>query len=116
MNAVRHLAIVALGDEDLVNGLRLAGVSRCHVIGEHNTRDEVREALSALLDEPDIGVIVISEGYVNHVEDLLAEIREKKTVTPIVVEVPSRSGTEYGAVAEYYQGYIRKFIGFNIVI
>jgi vacuolar-type H+-ATPase subunit F/Vma7 len=29
---IKHLDIAVIGDEDLVNGLRLAGVSRYHVI------------------------------------------------------------------------------------
>ena len=109
-----HLELAVIGDKDLVNGLRLAGVSRCYPVREHDIREDVRKTLSALLDEPEVGMVVIPEEYVNHVEDLLAQAREGKKMTPIIIEIPSRRGMEYEAVREYYKAFIRKFIGFAL--
>lgn len=113
---IRHLGIAVIGDEDLVNGLRLAGVSRYHVIEDGSNAEEVRKAISEELTEPDVGIIVILEDYAKHVEDLVARVQEKKVSPPVVIEVPSKYGTRYEDVAQYYKAYIRKFIGFDIEI
>ena len=116
MTAIKPLAMAIIGDEGLVSGFRLAGVSRCHTVGENSAGEDVRAALTGLLGEPDIGIIVILEDYVSYVEDLLLQIKGEKRMTPIVVEVPSRRGTEYETAGEYYAEYIKRFIGFEIVI
>jgi len=40
MASVGHLDVAVIGDEDLVNGLRLAGISRYYTIqGDHDIRE-----------------------------------------------------------------------------
>ncbi len=112
---VKHLDIAVIGDEDLVSGLRLAGVRRYRVI-QDDSADEVRQALTEFMEEPDIGIIVILEDYVRHAEDLIAQAQERKGSPSVVIEVPSKRGTRYEDVAKYYKSYIRKFIGFDIEI
>jgi len=115
MMKIKQLDIAVIGDEDLVNGLRLAGVHHyCKI--EDDTGEEVRRALIEFMDEPDIGIIVILEDYMKYIEGLIAQAREKKVSPPLVIEVPSKYGTRYDDVAKYYKAYIRKFIGFNIEI
>ena len=117
MISIKHLTIAVIGDEDLVSGLRLAGVSRYHVIkGNREAGEDVRQALTELIDEPDIGVIAIQEDYTKYVEDLMAQVQEGKKLTPVIIEVPSKYGTKYEDVTQYYKAYIRKFIGFDIEI
>jgi vacuolar-type H+-ATPase subunit F/Vma7 len=116
MMNIRQLDIAVIGDEDLVNGLRLAGVRRYRIVGEGDSGEEVRQALNELTAEADVGIIVILEDYVKHVEDLMTQIKERKVSPPVFVEVPSKYGTHYGDVAKYYKAYIRKFIGFDIEI
>lgn len=113
---IKHLDIAVIGDEDLVNGLRLAGVSRYHVIEDGGSAEEVRKAITEELAEPGVGIIVILEDYAKHVEDLVARAQEKMASPPVVIEVPSKYGTRYEDVAQYYKAYIRKFIGFDIEI
>ena len=115
MMNIRQLEIAVIGDEDLVSGLRLAGVSRYRIIVEGD-REEVRQALTEFIDEPDIGIIVILEDYSEYVGDLVAEAGEKRATPPVVIEVPSKYGTRYADVTQYYKAYIRKFIGFDIEI
>jgi len=76
----------------------------------------VRQALTELLDEPGVGIIVILEDYARHVADLVTQAQERKTSPPVVIEVPSKYGTRYKDVTQYYKAYIRKFIGFDIEI
>ena len=113
---IRQLEIAVIGDEDLVSGLRLAGVSRYRITEEGN-REEIRQAITEFIDEPDVGIIVILEDYMRYIEDLVAQAgEEKKASSPVVIEVPSKYGTRYKDVTQYYKAYIRKFIGFDIEI
>ena len=117
MMPIKQLNIAIIGDEDLVSGLRLAGVSRYYVIKEsHNIGNDVTKALSSLIDEPDIGIVAIQEDYVKYVEDLIAQVEQEQRMTPVIIELPSKYGTKYLDVAEYYKGYIRKSIGFDVEI
>ena len=112
---IRRLEIAAIGDEDLVNALRLAGVRRYRIIKEDSS-EEVRQALIEFMDELDIGIIVILEDYTRYVEDLIVQARERKASPAVVIEVPSKYGSRYEDVTQYYKTYIRKFIGFDIEI
>ena len=112
---LKHLDMAVIGDEDLVNGLRLAGV-RHYRVTQDDSPDEIRQALAEFVEEPDIGIIVILEDYAKHVEDLITQAQERKGSPSVVVEVPSKRGTRYEDVAKYYKSYIRKFIGFDIEI
>ena len=112
-----QLDVVVIGDEDLVSGLRLAGVSRYHVITEESdAREEVRKVLTGYLEDPDVGTIVILEDYVEFARDLVTRVRRGKQVTPVIIEIPSKSGTTYGDVREYYKAFVRESIGFDIEI
>jgi len=117
MMPVKHLRVAAIGDEELVSGLRLAGVSKyCVIKGDRDVGEDVRKALTELIAEPDIGVVVILEDYAQYVRDLLAQIRQGKAITPIVIEAPSKFGSKYPDVAGYYKSFARDFIGFDIEI
>ncbi len=117
MISIKHLNIAVIGDEDLVSGLRLAGVSRYHIIkGNHEVGEDVRKALTELIGEPEVGIIAIQEDYTKYVEDLMTQVKEEKSLTPVIIDVPSKYGTKYEDVTEYYRVYIRKFIGFDIEI
>ena len=117
MISIKHLNIAVIGDEDLVSGLRLAGVSRYHVIKDnHDAGEEVRKALTELIGEPEVGIIAIQEDYTKYVEDLMTQVKEGKSLTPVIIEVPSKYGTKYEDITQYYKVYIRKFIGFDVAI
>jgi vacuolar-type H+-ATPase subunit F/Vma7 len=117
MMGIKHLDIAVIGDEDLVNGLRLAGVSRYYVIeGDHDAGQDVTKALNDLISEPGTGIVIIQEDCVKYVEDLMAQVEQDKRMTPVIIEVPSKYGTHYEDVTQYYRAYIKKFIGFDIEI
>jgi len=117
MTPIRNLNIAILGDEDLVSGLRLAGVTRYHVIkDDHDIGEDVRKALAELIGDPDVGIIAIQEDYVKYAEDLVGQVREEQRLTPVIIEVPSKYGTKYEDVIGYYKSYVRKFTGFDIEI
>ena len=114
---VKHLDIAVIGDDELVNALRLAGISRHYTIkDDHDVRDNTRNALTELLDDSNVGIAIILEDYVQYVEDLVTQVRRNKGTTPVIVEVPSKFGTKYPDIKEYYRALIRESIGFEIEI
>ena len=114
---IQHLDIAVIGDEELVNAMRLAGVSKYHTIqGNHDVRENVRKALAELLSGPDVGIVIILEEYSDYVEDLVAQVKKGRGITPVIVEVPSKFGTKYPAIREYYRSLIRESIGFEVEI
>ncbi|MBE9514104.1 MAG: V-type ATP synthase subunit F [Chloroflexi bacterium] len=115
--AVRNLGIAAIGDKELVDGLRLVGISKyCIVQDDRNIAGDVRKALNEFLADADVGVIVILEGYAEYVEDLMTRVRQDKRTTPVIIEVPSKFGTKYPDIVGYYKEFARQFIGFDIEI
>ena len=116
MTPIKQLNIAAIGDEELVNALRLAGISKHYMIKGDDVPENVRRALAELLAEPDVGIVVMLEDYAQYVEDLVTQVRKGRGITPVIVEVPSKSGTKYPNIREYYRALIRESIGFEIEI
>jgi len=117
MMPVKHLGIAVIGDEDLVSGLRLAGISRYYVIkSDHDARGDVRKILTGLINDPNVGTVVILEDYARYAEDLVTQVRKGRGMTPVIIEVPSKFGTKYRDIKDYYKAFIRESIGFDIEI
>ncbi len=117
MIPVQSLGVAIIGDEDQVALMRLAGVERYEEIqGNHDIREEVREALTRFISDPSIGIILIAEDHLDYVNDLLAQVRESKRITPVIVEVPLKFGTEWQDVRAYYKDYTKRLIGFTVEI
>jgi len=115
--SIRQLDIAVVGDEELVNALRLAGISKHYTIkNDHDVRNNVRKALTELLAEPDAGIVIILEDYAEYVEDLVTLVKKGKGTTPVIVEVPSKFGTKYPDIRKYYRALIREAIGFEVEI
>jgi len=115
--SIKHLDIAVIGDEELVNALRLAGISRYYTIkGNHDVRDNVRKALIELIAGPDVGIVIMLEDYAEYVEDLVTQVKKGKGTTPVIVQVPSKFGTKYPDIREYYRALIRESIGFEVEI
>ena len=115
--AIQQLDIAVIGDEELVNALRLAGVSRHYTVkADHDVRENVRKALTELLAGPDIGIVIMLEDYTQHVEDMVSQIKKGKGTTPVIIDVPSKFGTKYPDIKKYYSALIRESIGFEVEI
>jgi vacuolar-type H+-ATPase subunit F/Vma7 len=115
--SIKDLDIAVIGDEELVNAMRLTGISKHYIIqGDHDTRENVRKTLTELLAKPDVGIVIMLEDYAQHVEDLISQVRKKKGTNLVIVEVPSKSGTAYPDIREYYRALIRESIGFEVEI
>lgn len=117
MTQLRHLDIAVIGDEELVNALRLAGGSRYYMIKDDpDAPENVRTALTELLADREVGIVMLLEDYAQHVEDLLTRARKGRAITPVIVEVPSKFGTKYPDVRDYYRASIRESVGFEVEI
>ena len=116
MTPIKQLDIAVIGDEELVNALRLAGISKYYTIKGDDVPENVRRALAELLAEPDIGIVVMLEDYAQYVEDLLTQVRKGRGITHVIVEVPSKFGTKYPDIRGYYRALIRASIGFDVEI
>ena len=115
--STKQLDIAVIGDEELVNALRLAGISKYYTMkGNHDAREDTRKALAELLADPDVGIAIMLEDYAQYVEDLVTQVRKKRGTTLVIVEVPSKFGTKYPNAKEYYRALIRESIGFEIEI
>ncbi|MFC2034262.1 V-type ATP synthase subunit F [Chloroflexota bacterium] len=115
MMQMKQLGIAIIGDEDLINGLRLGGVSK-YIVIDDNKREAIRKALTQFIDDSDVGIIVIQEDYMEHVDDMVTNFKKQNMITPIIIEVPSKYGTKYEDAAEYYKKRVRESIGFEIEI
>jgi vacuolar-type H+-ATPase subunit F/Vma7 len=111
-----QLGIAAIGDEDLINGMRLAGISKYYIIEEidQNVTENVREALSKLIAEPEIGIIIILEEYMRYISDFISHRKREKKTIPIIIDVPSKFGTKYEDITGYYEKVIKQSIGFDV--
>ncbi len=116
MTPIKQLDIAVIGDEELVNALRLAGISKYYTIKGDDVPENVRKALAELLAEPDIGIVVMLEDYAQYVEDLLTQVRKGRGITHVIVEVPSKFGTKSPDIRGYYRALIRASIGFDVEI
>ncbi|OGN97864.1 MAG: hypothetical protein A2Z77_02290 [Chloroflexi bacterium RBG_13_51_36] len=115
--STKQLDIAVIGDEELVNALRLAGISKYYTMkGNHDAREDTRKALAELLADPDVGIAIMLEDYAQYVEDLVTQVRKKRGTTLVIVEVPSKFGTKYPNAKEYYRALIRESIGFEVEI
>jgi vacuolar-type H+-ATPase subunit F/Vma7 len=111
-----HLNIAVMGDEDLVSMLRLAGLRHYRLMEPGATAEDARRVLDELIKDPDISVIAIQEDYVEFTRDMIIRVQESKSLTPVIVEVPSKHGTKYPDVTQYYKAFVSKFVGFEIEI
>ena len=116
MPNIKQLSIVIVGDEDLVAGMRLAGVGKYFTISNDQTaREEVRKVLSSLINDVSVGVIALQEDFMPFAEAIINQLRAEKRLTPVIIGVPSKQGAKADAI-EQYKAFIRRFVGFEIQI
>lgn len=92
---------------DTRTGMRLAGVDGVVV----HEPDEVRKAINTILEDPQIGIILITEKLGKLIPKEIDEIKQTYR-TPLVIEIPDRHGT--GRSADSITRYVREAIGLKI--
>jgi vacuolar-type H+-ATPase subunit F/Vma7 len=113
----RALEIAVLGDPELVDALRLAGIWRGEALRAHEAAaPRVQRILAAWLEDEAVAVIVIGAGHATLVAAKLAEHRHSRRAHPVVVQVPSLGDDGERAAADYYHELSREFLGLEVVL
>lgn len=92
---------------DTLIGMRLAGVDG---IVAHE-KEEVRMALTKVMDDPTVGIVLLTEKLGRDFPDLLAEIKLERKM-PLLVEIPDRHGT--GRKKDFITSYVNEAIGLRL--
>jgi V/A-type H+-transporting ATPase subunit F len=95
-----------IGDYDMVTGFQLAGIKGVAV----STVDEALHALSKAVENVDVALILISEGFSTKMRDSIDKLRLER-ITPVIVELPGRLGPS-GAID--MSSILRKAIGAKV--
>lgn len=92
---------------DTLTGLRMAGIEGIMA----QNRKEVQDAVTKCINDPEIGIVLITERLAALCSDLIDELKQESTRT-LVVEIPDRHGT--GRSPESITRYIRESIGVKV--
>ena len=92
---------------DTLTGMRLAGIDGVRAADGR----EAREALAKCMNDPDIGIVLITEKLSAMCPELIYELKLRNTDT-LVVEIPDRHGT--GRAPDSITRYIREAIGVKL--
>jgi V/A-type H+-transporting ATPase subunit F len=102
------MELVVIGDEDTRTGFKLAGVTRAY------PGDEAKVHLEKMLQDSAIGIIIINERFAEENRELLTRnSKEKKKLTPIIVEIPDSTGPIKREI-DPLQDLIRRALGAQI--
>ncbi len=93
---------------DTLMGMRLAGIEGI----EAHTSEQVLEALQKAVNDPEVGIVMISPRLAQLQKQLIDDVRLHRN-RPLIVEVPDRHVGET-AYADQLTGYIQEAIGVKI--
>ena len=92
---------------DTHTGMRLAGVE-----GEVlHTREELKHALDQVLNDPEIGILLLTEKFSRDYPDVVNTFKLEHTM-PLVVEIPDRHGS--GRRPDFITAYAGEAIGLKL--
>ncbi|MCD8054419.1 MAG: V-type ATP synthase subunit F [Lachnospiraceae bacterium] len=98
---------VIADNNDTLTGMRLAGVEGVKVSG----REELREALTAAIADPEIGIILLMEKFGREFPELVDDVKLNRRI-PLIVEIPDRHGT--GRKPDFITSYVNEAIGLKL--
>lgn len=97
------MRVVAVGGKAFVNSLRLAGAGG--VVAE--TVEEAIRIINKLIQDPEIGMLLVSDEYGEEFSRKLNDLRSRLTV-PIIYQIPA-PGSEVRQVD--YRAILRQVLG-----
>ena len=100
--------IAVVGSPDFTTGFRLAGVRRFANIGEADKPEELDEAVASLLEDDDVGIIVMHQDDMDHLSRGVRQDVET-SVEPAVVTLGGGAGS--GGLREQ----IKRAIGIDLM-
>ena len=92
---------------DTLTGMRLAGVEGCVV----HERQELKEALQRTLEDPHVGIILLTEKFGREFPEMIDDVRLNRKL-PLLIEIPDRHGT--GRRADFITSYVNEAIGLKL--
>lgn len=92
---------------DTYTGMRLAGVDGIVV----HERQELYEALTAAMNDKELGIILLTEKLGREFPDIIDEMKLKRKL-PLLVEIPDRHGT--GRKKNFITSYVNEAIGLKL--
>jgi len=92
---------------DTKTGMRLAGIEGVVV----HEPDEVRHALKSAMNDPEIGIVLITEKLAELISDEIYKLKITYRI-PLIVEIPDRHGSK--KAEDFITRYVRDAIGLKI--
>ena len=92
---------------DTLTGMRLAGEEGCVV----HERQELKEALERTLENPQVGIILLTEKFGREFPEIIDDVRLNRKF-PLLVEIPDRHGT--GRRPDFITAYVNEAIGLKL--
>jgi V/A-type H+-transporting ATPase subunit F len=92
---------------DTLTGMRLTGVDGVVV----HERNELREAIEKAMNDPTIGIVLLTEKFGREFPDLINEIKLARKM-PLLIEIPDRHGT--GRKKDFITSYVNEAIGLKL--
>jgi len=92
---------------DTLTGLRMVGIPGTVA----HTADEFTAALESVLQNPDIGILLVNEKLAKLYPEPVRDIKLNRSV-PLLVEIPDRHGT--GRAPDFITAYVREAIGVKL--
>lgn len=92
---------------DTLTGMRLASVDGTVV----HEKQELREAIENAVNDPDVGIILLTEKFGHEFPELINEIKLERTM-PLLIEIPDRHGT--GRKKDFITSYVNEAIGLKL--
>ena len=94
-------------NKDTYTGMRLAGVEGVVVHG----RQELKEALDAVFQDKEIGIVLLTEKFGREFPDLINDAKLNRRL-PLLIEIPDRHGT--GRKENFITDYVSEAIGLKL--
>lgn len=83
------MKVSVIADRETVNGFALAGIKDLYAV---DNREEAKNALAEVMQDSDMGVVIITERYALYLHDDIRRWREEKPLYPLIVEVQDKKG------------------------
>lgn len=103
------IRIALIADFDTVIGFKLAGLKEAY-IAENDIQAE--KILNKLIDEKDIGIIIITESLANKLRSQIRQFYGK--IMPIIVEIPDKLGPS--PTIEFIRDLVRRTVGVEVIL
>ena len=94
-------------NRDTYTGMRLVGVEGVVV----HERQELKEALEAVFQDKEIGIVLLTEKFGREFPDLIDDSNLNRRL-PLLIEIPDRHGT--GRKENFITDYVSEAIGLKL--